>query len=208
MEIRIKDLMAEVYECEFEQFQNPPIHIFSLKHRKAMREMLLPYKETRKKITKRAFVVAIAIITTLLLSITAASIYYFGFKHETVDGRVSTTAFSTDTSRLNTIKDIYYLDVPAITESLLTKENLIVTLYTIDETNITLTQSLPFDYIQSADTKEEIIISFENNNETGYFFSIGSENILVWNNEKYVFELRGNCTKEDLFKYQKLTKIK
>mgnify|MGYP000390042955 CR=1 FL=1 len=77
-EFSLKDILGEAYDMEFSQYDKPPKHRFSLKHRKNMKRIFAlenagPQFSGKARLNRRTACVLAAVIFLAVVSITAVA---------------------------------------------------------------------------------------------------------------------------------------
>lgn len=77
-EFSLKDIFGEAYDIEFSQYDKPPKHRFSLKHRKNMKRIFAlenagPQFSGKARLNRRTACVLAAVIFLAVVSITAVA---------------------------------------------------------------------------------------------------------------------------------------
>ena len=78
-EFSLKDIFGEAYDIEFSQYDKPPKHRFSLKHRKNMKRIFAlenarPQFSGKARLNRRTACVLAAVIFLAVVSITGAAL--------------------------------------------------------------------------------------------------------------------------------------
>lgn len=209
----------EVYEHEFDKYKIKRFHVFSLRHRRMMKKLfkeLETKRETESPSTayqcstkrKRPALLIVAIIFSVLLSVTAAAyaVYSFGFKKQPDH----TIAFSENLENAPTeIESMYVLDsvLDGYKEF---KRN--IGLGTADVTYkngdkyLTLKQKVKVKYKTNYNTEGYEIEKTEVNGYDGFYIDFGTASALVWDNGDYILELQGTFDKNELLELAKNVK--
>ena len=212
--------LDEIYETEFDKYKTGKKHFFSFRHRRMMRKLFkeLDAKPKSKPTThaytykpkrKRPALLVIAVIFSVLLSITAAAfaIYSFGFKKQPDH----TIAFSENIENAPAaIEHVYVIEsLPEGYAEISRAKGVIACdiTYQKGENTLTLTQCIKKDYMCSYNTEEYEIEKIDVAEYEGFFVKFKDDNILVWDNGDYILELYGTLDKNELLDLAKSTKI-
>lgn len=206
MDELLKSVLAEAYEAEFEEYNNPPYHFFSLKHRKKMKQLFKEGRNAEKRTVvvksarKRTMVLVMAIILSVLLSIAVAAAIFsaFGFtKHSD-----NTIAFSTNYENSpETIEYIYVLD--KLPKGFELKENLTSTVgakinYISESDYIYFTQTTKSKYRPHYNTERYAIEKTDINGHEGFCVEFEKNTLVVWDNGDYILEMQSTLSKDEL----------
>ena len=212
--------LDEIYETEFDKYKTGKKHFFSFRHRRMMRKL---FKEldvrtksenttevyTFKTKKRRPVALVIAVIFSVLVSITAAAfaIYSFGFKKQSDH----TIAFSENIENAPTSIEYIYVIEPlpdgyeenrrAIGEIF---SNIT---YQKDENSLAVAQWIKKDYMCSYNTENYEIEKIDIAGYEGFFVKLEDNNFIVWDNGDYILELYGTLDKNELLDLAKCTKI-
>lgn len=209
----------EVYEHEFDKYKVKKFHIFSLRHRRKMKELFrqLEVKEEDKNVSqgyrlhakkKRPALLIVAIIFSILLSVTAAAyaVYSFGFKKQPDH----TIVFSENIEKSPSKIECLYVISP-LPDGYTKKENskghiYADVRYSNEEKYFILTQKVKKKYICRYNTEGYEIEKLDINGCDGFFVKFKDDNFLVWDNGDYVLELYGTLDKNELVELAKNVK--
>lgn len=209
----------EVYEHEFDKYKIKRFHVFSLRHRRMMKKLfkeLETKRETESPSTayqcstkrKRPALLIVAIIFSVLLSVTAAAyaVYSFGFKKQPDH----TIAFSENLENaLTEIIYIYVIDpLPDDFKECTVNTGLFTSniTYKNGDKYLTLKQNVKVKYKTNYNTEGYEIEKTKVNGSDGFFIKFNDENILVWDNGDYILELQGTFDKSELLELAKNVK--
>lgn len=212
--------LDEIYETEFDKYKTGKKHLFSLRHRRMMRKLFKeldanPKSEATTEVytykAKKRLPVAlvIAIIFSVLLSITAAAfaIYSFGFKKQSDH----TIAFSENIENAPTaIKYVYVIEAlqAGFTETDRTTGNTFVNIsYADNESTLFLVQTVKEKYKCNYNTEGYEIQKLDVNGHDGFLIEFNGYNIIIWDNGDYILELHSTLDKNELQDLAKSTKI-
>lgn len=220
MEELLRRALEEVYEHEFDKYEVKRRHFFSFRHRRMMRK-LFKQLETKNKTTnttqayhykptkKHPSAIIIAIILSVMLSITAAAIaiYSFGFKKQPDH----TIAFSENIENAPLTIDYRYVidSLPDGFKEIESTDGTVVcgVKYQNDKSILSLKQWVKKKYICNYNTEGYEIEEIDVNGHDGFFITINNKMVLVWDNGDYVLELYGTLDKDELLNLSKYTKI-
>ncbi len=212
--------LDEIYETEFDKYKTGKKHFFSFRHRRMMRKLFkeLDAKPKSEAVTeeytykakkRRPVALVIAVIFSVLLSITAAAfaIYSFGFKKQPDH----TIAFSENIENApTTIEHVYVIEAlqAGFTETDRTSGNTFVSIsYADNESTLFLVQTVKEKYKCNYNTEEYEIEKMDVAGYEGFFVKFKDDNILIWDNGDYILELYGTLDKNELLDLAKSTKI-
>lgn len=111
-EFSLKDIFGEAYDIEFSQYDKPPKHRFSLKHRKNMKRIFAlenarPQFSGKARLNRRTACVLAAVIFLAVVSITAVAGVVSFIEKRNND---NTELFATDFGGCpDTLENLYYL---------------------------------------------------------------------------------------------------
>lgn len=201
----LSEIMEEVYRLDFAQYDNPPYHFFSFRHRKAMKRLFNPSNGSKNvgsssKIGRRVLILVIAAFT-VLVSVTAGAAMIRGFSRKV--HKDNTQLFAVDTVNCpQTIEYLYYL--PEIPEGYEFCEQMSESVYVytsyINSSNKTmiLHQFVKKVYSVHYDNEYSVFEELEINGKYAVFRGTEKGGSLVWDNGDYVLQISGNFTKEEL----------
>ncbi|MBQ8931640.1 MAG: DUF4367 domain-containing protein [Ruminiclostridium sp.] len=209
----------EVYEHEFDKYKIKRFHVFSLRHRRMMKKLfkeLETKRETESPSTayqcstkrKRPGLLIVAIIFSVLLSVTAAAyaVCSFGFKRQPDH----TIAFSENLENAPTeIIYIYVIDpLPDNFKECTVNTGLFTSniTYKNGEEYLALKQIVKKRYRNNYNTEGYEIEKIEVNGYDGFYIDFGTVFALVWDNGDYILEIQGTFDKNELLKLAKNVK--
>ncbi len=216
----LAEVFNTVYSEEFSEFDNPPRHFFSRRHRKAMKEILYPqttstFTAKRKMPLKKRVIIMLIVILLSAFGITAGAAISRGFTRK--EHRDNTELFAVNAENApKTIEYVYYL--PKIPEGYVLSEKTNdqwheITIYTnsITKRNIVIHQTVKEGYKTHLDNEHSILEDIYVNGHTGlYFFSKEYDDVwseVIWDNNDYVLELSGDFDKNALIDLAESLKI-
>ena len=210
-----------VYSKEFSEFDNPPGHFFSRRHRKAMKEILYPqttstFAVSRKIPLKKRVIIAVLVILLSALGITAGAAISRGFTRK--EHRDNTELFAVNAENApKTIEYVYYLlEIPGGYEF---SENVSdpwheATTYTnsVTRRNLVIHQIVKEGYKTHYDNEHSVLENICFDGHTGlYLHSKENEEVwgvIIWDNDDYVLEITGDFDKKTLIDLAKALKIR
>lgn len=212
----------EVYEHEFDKYKKGRFHFFSFRHRRMMKELFsrletknVPadsayqeYQYVPKK--KRPSALIVAIVFSILLSLTAGAIaaYNFGFKKHPDHTLVF---LENNSDAPATIDYVYMLDpVPDGFKETDRTDGLIIASvrYESEKSHISLSQNVKKSYISHLNTEEYEIIKTDVNGYDGFYIEYGVQTHLTWDNGDYILSLDGTLNKDELIELAKCVKTR
>lgn len=211
----LSEIFDEVYRQEFSEFESAPRHIFSLRHRKAVKGIFYPqpvtYTAKRRIPIKRRLLIALLVI--LLSAIGAAACAAvsrsFSFKEK---GEFTVMTPVIDQNAPVMIDNYYYLpDIPRGFE-LYDQERCLTSssFYYKDSSGRvfffiqSVKESFNVYYNSEAWVTEEIKI---NERPAVYFTEDGIAGTIVWDNEDFILEIGGDLSKNELIALAESVKI-
>lgn len=212
--------LDEIYETEFDKYKTGKKHFFSFRHRRMMRKLFkeLDAKPKSEAVTeeytykakkRRPVALVIAVIFSVLLSITAAAfaIYSFGFKKQPDH----TIAFSENIENApTTIEHVYVIEpLPEGYAEISRAKGVIACdiTYQKGENTLTLTQCIKKKYKSNYNTEGYEIEKIDVNGHDGFFITVKNKTVIVWDNGDYILELYSTLDKNELLDLAKSTKI-
>ncbi len=212
----LADVFETVYRQEFSEFDNPPKHFFSHRHRKAMKEILYPqttsmFAADRNIPLKKRVIIALLVILLSALGITAAAAISRGFTRK--EHRDNTELFAANAENApKTIENVYYL--PEIPEGYELHETVsdnrsVFTSYMNLNTNrcMVLFQSVKEGHRSSADNEHHLLEEVEINGHYGLYLGNCDSGSIFWDNGDYILELSGDFNKDELLNLAKSAKL-
>lgn len=216
----LKNILQEMCDEEFAEYEKSEEHKFSLRHRRKMKKLFREYEKKyasnvleKKPVRFRRRVAAVVIAAVVLItSCFTVGALTGGFKFTPKTDH--TEIFNIDYENApQTIEYLYYISALP-DEYKLTTADVDIALsayfyYETDDEHIyyfgQIVKSVYKSYINTEKYKmEEVII----NNKNGVFIAFESESLLVWDNGDYVLEIYGNFTKDEMLNLAKSVKIK
>lgn len=212
----LKEIMYEVYQQDFAEFDNPTVHFFSRRHRKAMKEILYPcelssYPVNRKVSPKKRVIIAIMVILLSALAITAGASIVNGFlRKEHSDNTELFTPAAVNCPL--TIEKVYYL--PNIPEGYISHETVsddwrVYTSYINSKTErcLVLSQSVKGEYKSSVDNERHSLEEVDINGHYGLYLGNHDVGVIIWDNDDYILEVTGDFNKDELIILAKSAKV-
>ena len=234
-ETLFKEILGEFVKCNYAEFDNEPEHIFSLKHRLAMKRIFARYERNVHKLRKyektdipltniykprinikqRLIIITVIVILMTLL---------VGWVVVLVSGNFSGTVYSDKTHF--TITDPkgspqtieYKYELSSLPEGFeMTKTDLSpihsYTFYVNKQTNqtITLRQWVKSSFERNYNTENHLIEDVIINGCSGFCIDFSDEkyksSLLVWDNGDYIIEILGNFNKNDIINLSTINKV-
>lgn len=212
----LADIFDAVYEQEFSEFDNPPRHLFSRRHRKAMKEILYPQtistSAANLKIPlKKRVIIALLVILLSALGITAGAAVIKRFILEEHSDHTELLAVNDKNAPIMIDRLYYPTAVPdgyALYDHFNNSRNVFIRYVNIaTEREIFFDQcvkdafSVCFDHEYSSVEETEIDEKpalYLYNNKTG---------AIVWDNGDYIMEVGGHFSKDELMAFAKSVEI-
>lgn len=203
----LAEVFQTVYRQEFSEFDNPPKHFFSLRHRKAMKEILYPQTTLmaaadRNIPLKKRVIIALLVILLSALGITAAAAISRGFTRK--EHRDNTELFAVNAENApKTIESVYYLpiipDGYELYEQTRNSRN-VFTDYINNSTNRTRSfdQHVKEGFSTHLDNEHFLLEEIDIDGKSALYFYNNNYGILIYDNEDYILEIAGNFTKDEL----------
>lgn len=202
-------IIEKAYTLEFKEYENPPRHFFSLKHRRKMKRLFenkgVDYsnnaaRQSKKKIP--AVAIALAIIVSLLVPAAAAAFFIHGFGFSRQSDH--TIAFSTDMD--NAPKTIEYVYLPAyLTDGFRVKDHTTGELtatneYVNGDDFIYIAQYTKPEYLANYNTEGYEIEKAEINGHEGFIVDFIVSRVFVWDNGDYIIEINSTLPSDEILK--------
>lgn len=215
-----KNILQEMCDEEFAEYETSEEHKFSLRHRRKMKKLFREYDKkyasniSEKKTTRsRRRIAAVAIAATVFIaSCVTVGALTIGFRH--IQESDHTEIFNIDYENApQTIEYLYYIsDLPD--EYKLTDSDVDIDIsagffYETEDGRIfkfnQVVKSIYKSYINTEKYKMEKVII---DNKNGVFIAFENESLLVWDNGDYVLEIYGKFAKNELISLAKSAKVK
>ena len=209
-----------IYRQEFSEFGNLPKHFFSLRHRKAMKEILYPSVESKSAFNrnisiKRRVIIALLVIILSALSITAGAAICRGFTRKEHGDNTELFAVNAENAP-KTIEYVYYLSTIPDGYELYEKDDDkwdVTTHYINRITNRTIVihQTVKEGYNAHIDNEHSAIENIYINGCKGLYLNSSSTDIIsgtiIWDNCDYILSISGDFDKITLVELAKTLKI-
>lgn len=210
------EVFETVYRQEFSEFDNPPKHFFSRRHRKAMKEILYPQITSmsvadRNIPLKKRIIIVLLVILLSALGITAAA-DFTRKEHRYYTERLTVNAENSPKD----IEKFYYLPGPPkegydIIEMASNDVWSVTTSYTNHETkrSIVLYQAVKKGYRGHFDNEHHPMEEVDINGHYGLYLDYSDNNwgVVIWDNGDYVLKLSGDFNKDELLDLAKSAKF-
>ncbi len=213
----LAEVFDTVYGQEFSEFDNPPKHFFSRRHRKAMKEILYPqttstFTAKRKMPLKKRVIIMLIVILLSALGITAGAAISRGFTRK--EHRDNTELFAVNAENApKTIEYVYYL--PKIPEGYEPHEQFSDSTWVhssfinlASRRTITLDQDVKEGYGIHFDNEHYILEKMIVNGKYALYYEGNGFGIIVWDNEDYILKISGDFTKDELIALAESVEIK
>lgn len=205
-----------VYGEEFSEFAEPPKHLFSLRHRKAMKEILypaaVPQAAAKRRIPlKKKLLIALLVILLSAIGVAAGAAVSrsFSFKES---GEFTVMTPVTDLNAPVMIDDYYYLPQIPRGFELYDQQRCLTSssFYYMDSSGRV------FFFIQSVKENFNVYYNSEdwiteeikiNERPAVYFTEDGIAGTIVWDNEDCILEIGGDLSKDELIALAESVKI-
>lgn len=225
-EYSFNEIFEEINRREYAKFNHPSRHLFSLRHRKAMREILHPVICTKPvknrtgqaliPLRKRLFIVAVLIF---LAVITGAVVIFriARFSGTVYPDNIHLFALN-DPAAPKTIEELYCLtELPIIYEYTDgygdTGDHLICRIYTdaISGNSISFHQYVKSEFNSHFDNEHSEFIEIEINEHYGFIWRAKEPGhklkAIVWDNGDYIFCIDSNLDENEMINLAKSVKI-
>lgn len=216
----LEEVLEDVCRLDFAEFEDPPEHHFSLRHRRNMKRILSPKREkyppAKIKLTPKT---AVVILLVIFLALFTGAMKIL--KLPSFSGTIypdNTQMFATDNSSPTIIEQVYYLE--ALPDNYIYTEgyggigeNFIQCMYTNFENGDILIfdqySKNQFDARFDNDYSEIIQIEFDGYNGFIWRSKIPEDKYLtlVWDNGDYILALWCNFPENDLLNLAKSAKV-
>lgn len=215
-----KNILQEMCDEEFTEYETGEEHKFSLKHRRKMKKLFREYDKKyasdiseKKTIRPQRHVAAIIIAAAVFIaSCVTVGALTRGFRY--IQESDHTEIFNIDYENASqTIEYLYYIsDLPdeyKLTDSSVNIDISAGFFYETEDGRIfkfnQVVKSVYKSYINTEKYQmEEVIIDDKN----GAFIAFENESLLVWDNGDYILEIYGDFTKDEMISLAKSAKIK
>lgn len=215
----LKNVLQEMCDEEFAEYETSEEHKFSLRHRRKMKKLFREFDKkyaldiSEKKTTQpRRRIAAVVIAATIfLVSCVTVGALTIGFRY--IQKSDHTEIFNIDYENAPlTIEYLYYIsDLPEEYKLIDSDVNIDLSadfFYETEDGRIfkfnQVVKSVYKSYINTERYKmEEIIID----NKNGVYIAFENESLLVWDNGDYVLEIYSDLTKDNMIDLAKSAKI-
>ena len=216
----LEEVLGEVCRCNFAEFDTPPKHLFSRRHRQNIKAILYPEREqpVRSKGKPHPQKAVIIIMLVFLATITGAVIILRlpGFTGTVYPDH--TQIFANDDTAPSTIEDVYYIaDLPdsfVLTDKRGDIGGDVIRRDYIDQVtgdSLVFEQFSKNSFDTNFDNEHSEIIQMKVNGYDGFIWkSIGSEQgykEIVWDNGDYIFLIWCNMDENGILDLAKSTKV-
>lgn len=214
----LQKVFNEEFEKDMNELDQMEDHVFSVKHEKKMKKLIKRQKKPYFKLIctggRRAacIIAAIIILSASALSVEAVRKAIFDFIISVFsDHNVITVEEGTDSGYPETIEEEYYIsELPEgfVEKDYVRTNHYIDFYYTSEEKWVKFTQYVKSKYEKNYDNEhfqeyERVMIG----DQEYIVIKLKDRVIYVWDNGKYIFELRSNMNKEQSLELCKSTKI-
>lgn len=224
-ETTLKEILEEICEEEVNEYEKikPPYHFFSIRHRKAMKEILYPHRQSQPveisskhryiPVRKRLLIMTMVVVMAVMC-ITAGGAMIRGFNRKVYPDYTMLLAANAENCP-KTIENVYYL--PEIPEGYeLYEENYNIYRVTkfyeniITKREMTFAQDVKEGYTHKFDNERNTFEEVDINGKYGLYLKPNNENkisgTIVWDNEDYILQISGDFTKNELIELAKSAK--
>ena len=208
-EYTLAEVFEAVYKQEFAEFDDPPKHFFSLRHRRAMREILrtAPTPAAKRKLPlKKKLLIALLVILLSMIGIAAGAQISRSFAFDEIGGKTYLFAVN-DKNAPTEISTLYHLPtVPdgfeLLSENLGTYNVFITYFERSAERSLFLYQNVKngcyFEYDEEKSYLEETKI----NGDPAYYLCLyDNGGVIIWDNKDYILEVGGDFSKDELISF-------
>ena len=214
----LAEVFAEVYRSEFSEFDCARGHLFSRRHRRAMKNILSPRAfslpaEQRNIPIKKRLVLALLVILLSLLGIAAGAEIMEGFSLREDRGHKELCAVINEDAPMM-INMMYHLPtVPSGFKPFLESEDVasIFSMYNDDSADRVLFfyQGVKNDFSIYLDDPPDYLEEMTVNGWSALYLCYGADyGAIVWDNEDYILEVGGDFTKNELVALAESVQIK
>lgn len=230
----LEEIVGESYRREYEQFDNAPVHNFSIKHKFNMKRIFARYarnvnkfKQIEQKMhfeettychslsLRKKLFVAVLIIILMTLLVGWIVVYISKDFHGTVYHDYTQLTVVNTYNCPQTIEHKYFLsDIPEgfeLTETVsssVAEYNKFTNSLTTETFDIT--QHVKRNYSSNYNTEHKNINEVEINGHIGLYIDFSdnefNSSLLVWDNSDYIIEIGGDLPKDTLIYLAKSTK--
>ena len=214
-----KNILQEMCDEEFAEYETSNEHKFSLKHRRKMKKLFREYDKKyasdvsdKKMVQSRRSIAAVIIAATIfIVSCVTVGALTIGFRH--IQKSDHTEIFNIDYENApQTIEYLYYIsDLPDEYKLIDSDVDIDISagyFYETEDGRIfkfnQVVKSVYKSYINTEKYKmEEVVID----NKNGVYITFENESLLVWDNGDYVLEIYSDFTKDNMIDLAKSAKI-
>lgn len=214
------NILDELHEKEFSEFRNAPSHHFSMKHRRAMKQIFTDGNDSKYKpvrLTKRT---ALVIVILIFLALITASLMVYrtaGFRGNVHNDNIH--MFASDiTGSPDVIEREYSLGYVPDSYELVkhignTGDNFLMREFSISgsDSYIIFYQYTKAHFNSHFDNKNRQIESITINGCDGFWWTSQNDdsslNKIVWADDDYIFSVSGNLDKEKVKELANSTKL-
>lgn len=216
----LAEVFNTVYSEEFSEFDNPLGHLFSRRHRKAIKEILYPqtistFTANRKKLLKKRVIIMLIVILLSALGITAGAAISRGFTRKEHCDNTELFAVNAENAP-KTIEYMYYL--PKIPEGYEPHEQFSDSTWfhsslinPLSHRTITFNQHVKEGYKSHFNNEHAPLEDIKINGHKGVYLNYSFDDvisgIIIWDNDDYILVLSGDFDKKQLIELAKTLKI-
>lgn len=227
-EYTLSEIFDEVYEQEFSEFDAPPKHRFSFRHRRKMQKILSPESEqissenhiVKRKISLKRNVLVVVILIFLAMIAGAVSVFRIAGFSGTVNNGIIHLFTTSDDSAPSVIEKRYDLkelpeDYKFFERTGDEGEEWLQRVYINRQNNTRITFNQKTKAMFAAhypNTENRIFEEVDINGNKGYLWRDSHDRYgytmktLVWDNGEYIFELHGEVPEKMLINLAKSAK--
>lgn len=203
----LAEVFEAVYKQEFSEFDDPPKHFFSLRHRRAMKKILAVSSPapSRKLTIKKRIIIVMLVILLSLLGIAAGAQISKSFAFDEIKGKTYLFAVN-DKNAPTEISTLYHLPTVPDGFELFYEDygtyNALVIYDGADEKSLFFDQSVKNGFSIGYDADRFYFEETKMNGFPAYFICYyDGGGVIVWDNEDYILEVGGDFTKDELIAF-------
>lgn len=212
----LAEIFDIVYEQEFSEFDNPPRHFFSRRHRKAMKEILYPQtistSAANLKIPlKKRVIIALLVILLTALGITAGADMIRRFILEEHSDHTELLAVNDKNAPIMIDRLYYPTAVPdgyALYDHFNNSRNVFIRyVNNSTEREIFFDQCVKEAFSVCFDHEYSSVEETEIDEKPAFYLYNNKAGAIVWDNGDYIMEVGGHFSKDELMAFAKSVEI-
>lgn len=211
----LSEIFDDVYSQEFSEFDDTPKHIFSFRHRKAVKDILYSnaiqtHTPKRRISVKKRLLIVLLVILLSAIGIAACAEVSRSFLFKERDGVTVMTA-AIDQNAPIMIDDYYYLpEVPQGFEMCFQYRSLTTSFFDYGDSSgrfFFFGQSVKENFNMYYNSEECSIEEIKINERPAVYFTEDGAGTIIWDNEDCILEVGGDFPKDELIALAESVKI-